>query len=485
MKTRKYIYTALFVALAYTGFSQVDNAMFFMTRLPQANLINPAQAPEMGIFIGGTAVPFFGQLPPSMTVAVNTPLKWNDVIFRGKGEYKDSLISFMHPSYNTDKFTRKLRKNNVFAINAEIQLLYFGFRQAKNYWTFDITTHVNSYANVPGDLLKFAIKGNANTRNANISGLGVNAMVYSQIAVGFQRELPLDFAMSTRAKFLLGHANFSNGKNNLQINTADDGTNIISLIANYEIRTNMPLKIEYDDEGNVDTGELEFNFADARISDLFGSYGGAIDLGVSKKIDDEISVFASVIDLGFINWKKNANTLSFSGDGLKFEGAELLLDPFEFKMPEFDTILKSYAVSNSSKPYATMLPFKIYAGGHYQLNEMFGFGVLGRLEKRPFGVSPSLTISADIRPFKFGNAALTYSYMNRSFTNIGLGYTLRVGPVQWYFVSDNIIGTMLFPAASRSLSARFGCNLVFNRNEVEKAEKPEKQKKLKNQTKLR
>ncbi|MCL2328207.1 MAG: DUF5723 family protein [Bacteroidetes bacterium] len=467
MKKLKYIYTALFVALAHVGFSQVDNTMFFMSRLPQANLINPAQTPEMGIFISGLAVPLLGQLPPSMTFAVNTPLSWNDVIFKGKGAYKDSLISFMHPSYDTDKFTRKLKNNNAVRFNFELPIVYFGFRQAKNYWTFDFTIRENSYVNVPGDLLKFAIKGNANTRNADISGLGVNTTAYSQIAVGFQRELPLDFTMSARAKFLMGAVNISNGKTDLQINT-EDGTNIISLIANYEIRTTLPVTTEYNDEGNIIFDTL-FSFADGfKTKDFFGNYGGAIDLGVSKKIDDNISVFASVIDLGFINWRRNANTLSFTGDALKFEGAELSLDPFELLMPDLEELFKSYTITNSTKPYTTMLPFKIFAGGHYQLDEIFGFGLLGRLEKHPFGVSTSFTASADVRLFKFGNAALTYSYMNRNFTNIGIGYTLRVGPVQWYFVSDNLIGTLLFPSNSRSMSARFGCNLVFNRNEGEK-----------------
>lgn len=478
---KKYIYIAFFVAISHAGFSQVDNSMFFLSRLPQANLINPAQAPECGIFISGAAIPFFGQLPPAMTIAANTPLDWNDVIFKGKGAYKDSLISFMHPSYNTEKFTKKLGNNNNFAVNLEIPIIYFGFRQAKNYWTFDFTTRINSFVNVPGDLLKFAINGNAGARSADISGLSANAMVYHQIAVGFQRQLPLDFTMSARAKFLLGQANISNGKNDLQIVTAPE-TNFISLIANYEIRTNMPLKLEYTEDGDVDIEKLDVDFDNIGVSDIFGNYGGAIDLGVSKKFNDNISVFASVIDLGFINWKKNAGSISISGDNFTFEGAKLSLDPFDLTFPDFDSLLNTYSIEHSTDSYVTMLPFRIYAGGHYQLNKTFGFGLLGRLEKRPFGVSPSFTASVDVRPFKFGNAALTYSYMNRNFTNIGIGYTLRVGPVQWYFISDNIIGSLLFPSNSRSISARFGCNLVFNRADgVEKTKKP---KKLKNQTKM-
>lgn len=484
MKNIKYIYTALFVALAHVGYSQIDNSMFFMSRLPQANFINPAQTPECGFFIGGTIIPILGQLPPSVTFAVNTPLDWNDIIFKGKGQYKDSLISFMHPSYNPADFTKKLGNNNFFTTNVDVNLLYFGFRQGENYWTFDITTRFNSYVNLPGDLLKFVIGGNANTRNADISGLGINAMAYNQIAVGFQRPLPLDFSVSARAKFLMGAFNISNGKTDLQINTAAE-TNIISIIANYEIRTNLPLTIGNTNEGNIDVDTLFDLKDDIKAKDFFGNYGGAIDLGVSKKIDDKISIFASVIDLGFINWKKNANTISFRGDGLKFEGVELSLDPFELSMPDFDSLLNSYTITNSTESYITTLPFKIYAGGHYQLNKLLGFGLLGRLEKRPFGISPSFTASVDVRPFTFGNAALTYSYMNRNFTNIGIGYTLRVGPVQWYFVSDNIIGSLLFPSNSRSISARFGCNLVFNRADgVEKAEKPAKQKKNKNQTKM-
>ncbi|MDR1762030.1 MAG: DUF5723 family protein [Bacteroidales bacterium] len=478
---KRSLFAAMFIAIAHMGYSQVDNTMFFMNRLPQANLINPAQMPDCGIFIGGTIVPVLGQLPPSMTVAANLPLDFNDIIFKGKGEYKDSLISFMHPSYNKADFTKKLKNHNYFTSNFDLSILYFGFRQGKNYWTFDITTRVHSYINLPGDLVKFAIHGNANTRSADISGLSADAMVYNQIAVGFQRQLPLDFTMSARAKFLMGLANVSTGKTNLQLNTEEE-TNYITVMANYEIRSNLPLETTLNEKGNVDM-DSTIKFKDSfGVKDFTGNYGGAIDLGISKKFGSQISVFASVIDLGFINWKKNANIFSLSGEGYTFEGAELSTDPFELSFPDFDSILNTYNITHKPETYRTWLPFKIYAGGHYQINKTFGVGLLGRLEKRPFGVSPSFTASVDVRPFKFGNAALTYSYMNRNFTNIGIGYTLRVGPVQWYFVSDNLIGTLLFPSNSRSMSVRFGCNLVFDRNsDGEKIEKPKKQK---NQTKM-
>lgn len=486
MKKLRYIYIALFVAFSQVGFSQIDNSMFFLSRLPQANLINPVQAPESGIFISGLAIPFFGQFPPAMTFAVNSPLDFNDVIFKGEGEYKDSLISFMHPSYDTEKFTNKLGKHNTFAINYDLPILYFGFRQAKNYWTFDITTRINSFINIPGDLLKFAINGNGKTPTVDISGLSVNAMVYHQVALGFQRELPADFAMSLRAKFLLGHANISSGKNDLQIITNPE-TNFISLIANYEIRTNVPLEVKKDSEGNVDIDDLDIDLDvdNLEISDLFGNMGGAIDLGFSKKFNDKFAVFANVIDFGFINWANNANTITFTGDDFTFEGGELSLDPFELEFPDFEDELDNYEIKHSSDSYVTMLPFKVYVGGHYQVNNALGFGLLGRFEKRPFGISPSFTASIDVRPFRFGNAALTYSYMNHNFTNIGLGYTLRIGPIQWYFVSDNIIGSLLFPSNSRSMSARFGCNLIFNyKVKKGKDEKSKKPKQLKNQSKM-
>ncbi|MDR2962273.1 MAG: DUF5723 family protein [Bacteroidales bacterium] len=461
MKQFRYLSIIVFVALAHSAHAQIDNSMFFMDRLPQANLINPAQEPQVGWFLSGAMLPVVGQVPPPLTIAVNTPLSWHDVIFRGRGMYRDSLISFMHPSYNVENFTNKLHKNNFFVTNFDVNLLYFGFRQKENYWTFDITTRVNSFINIPGDLLKFAILGNGAMRRADISGLSVNATVYNQIGVGFERKLPMDFTMGVRAKFLMGAANVSNAKGNVTIRT-EENTNALSVMANYEVRTNLPLEVSYTDNGNVDLGNIKFG----KMS-ISGNSGAAIDLGVSKKINEQISVYASMIDFGFIHWRRNVNRIALRGEGLTFEGAEISLNPFKLEFPDFDSLFNTFSIDHSEDSYITTLPFQIYVGGHYQFTEIVGAGLLAHLQKRPLGIAPAFTASLDVRPFKFGIASFTYSYMNRNFTNMGLAYTLRVGPVQWYFVSDNVLGNLLFPARTRSVSARFGCNVVFNRNDGE------------------
>ena len=54
----------------------------------------------------------------------------------------------------------------------------------------------------------------------------------------------------------------------------------------------------------------------------------------------------------------------------------------------------------------------------------------------------------------------SYTIINQSFANVGLGLNLNPGPVQFYLVSDNVLGAFK-PQDSRYFQVRFGINLIF------------------------
>ena len=54
---------------------------------------------------------------------------------------------------------------------------------------------------------------------------------------------------------------------------------------------------------------------------------------------------------------------------------------------------------------------------------------------------------------------------------MGLGYTIRIGALQWYAIYDNLITALIFPEKARYFSARWGVNLVFGRTKKNKADK--------------
>lgn len=479
----KYIHILLvFVGLTMTlqSYAQIDNTMYFMDRLPQANYINPSAYPECKFFIGGMLVPLVGQLPPPITFAVNTPFDWNDFVFKGRWEYSDSLIHPLHPNANLNDFLKKIHTYNNFSTDFQMSLLYFGFKQDNNFWSLDVSTRMYMHFGIPGDLIKFPILGNGELRDAQFRGLYMNVNSYNQIALGYKRQVSRYFSVGAKLKYLSGIANVNVSESNITMKTAEN-TSSITITSDYAIHTNAPITVELDDNGLVkDVNFIEFNQNDiqseVKKNFLFtGNRGVALDLGFSKDWNSEFSYYFNIEDFGYINWKRHTHNFSAtSNEGFVFKGIVEVIDDKQRTIEDMispDSLLTKFDFEYTTDSYRTYLPYKIYGGARYKVTPKFYVGAVGRFEKMSFGFRPSAALSLNYRPGKFGSFTLSYAYINHNFNNIGLGSTLRIGPVQWYFVSDNLIGTALFPHQSRSLSMRMGCNLIFGFKEKEKPQK--------------
>jgi len=75
-------------------------------------------------------------------------------------------------------------------------------------------------------------------------------------------------------------------------------------------------------------------------------------------------------------------------------------------------------------------------------------------------IHESFTISANLSPAKWFSASLSYSMMNRSYNNVGLGIAIKGGPIQFYIVTDNI-NTLIMPKSAKSFNLIFGLNLAI------------------------
>ena len=219
------------------------------------------------------------------------------------------------------------------------------------------------------------------------------------------------------------------------------------------------------------------------LLDHGNNLGFAVDLGAEYRFGDRASLSASVIDLGFIKWKEDV--YSFSQDGkFEFKGIDLsdgiLSEDFDSTMDEYfddlgDSIIDIFEVKASDDPYTTWLPTKIYIGGTYHLTRNVSIGLLSRSEIYSGKIRQSLTLSANTLLANFLSFSVSYSMMNYSYNNLGIGFALRGGPIQLYFVTDRIPlkysmlefsdngGTTKIPMFfdQRTLNFRFGLNLTF------------------------
>ena len=64
---------------------------------------------------------------------------------------------------------------------------------------------------------------------------------------------------------------------------------------------------------------------------------------------------------------------------------------------------------------------------------------------------------------KILSTKLTYTVDSYSFSNIGIGLSTQLGPINAYFITDNLLNfNNLYDAKSMSFQA--GINLIFNKN---------------------
>ncbi|MEA1897297.1 MAG: DUF5723 family protein [Bacteroidota bacterium] len=473
---------AVFIFLAFFTWSslalaQQNQTMYYMG-VPQSRFMNPALQGDCNSYFG---IPGINSTYLGIN---NNSVGFEDIIFKGPDSYGDSLISILHPTYDIDEFLAKLKPVNRISPEVYVSLLSFGFRAGENFFFLDVADRMYSHFSFPKDLATLVLKGNEDFINssADLSSLSASATYFREIGLGFSREFAEGLFIGVKAKMLFGNANVSLQNNGLSLEI--DESNLFSHTVNADLNLNFgyPVEVFHDPE----TGYIDSLFIpdpDEGMLFNFGNPGFGIDLGAVYKINDQFSVSASVVDLGFIKWKKDVTNLRVQGT-YEFTGIDVSsmliagdTSTFDDALENIsDTLITIFNPKDTYDPFTTYTPTKIYIGGSFQLNDNIGFGLLSKTLIEHGKLWESFTMSANVKAGGFLTTSLSYSITNSTYNNVGFGLSLRGGPIQFYFVTDKLFyklsrysipneGTnptnIILPSNLSSFNFRFGLNLVF------------------------
>ena len=273
--------------------------------------------------------------------------------------------------------------------------------------------------------------------------------------------------MGARGKFLMGAANLSTDAFKVKLVT-DEDTYAIRIYEDIAMKVNSPMPFTVGDDG------FQFNNARFDFTNLFGNFGLGFDLAADYRINDQFSVMAAVNDLGFIKWKKNGVELkgnlddagqfyddgSFFFDGLSANELQQIASDQSYRERFMDT-LKGYFQfeSNPVEAYTTMLHTNMLLRGCYTLNENNRFFVQAQGYCSGVGFRPAMTLAYNGSFFDMLDVCASYTMMRGSYANFGLGLGLKLGIVQLYATTNNIIG-VFNPVNTKNFNAQMG--LVFN-----------------------
>jgi hypothetical protein len=440
-KTRMRFFISLGIAIhiLYTSNAQVENNLFNLDYVPQTQFVNPASRPNTNWHFG------FGALFNS-----SWPLSYNDVISK---KTNDTVY------INGGNLISKLGANNHFNASL-IPDFSLGFGIKKGYFTFGMKENIVMNLSVPKDVVEFLINGNGQPNTIgtfqNIGNFQLNGMHYREIFLGGSYPINPKWGVGGRLKYLIGYENIQTVKSELSIMT-DPNDYSMSMKSNYLINTSG----------------LNSNYMDKYNNGIFASSGNSgfgIDLGANYKLNDQFSFSGSIIDLGFISWSdknkimrsKNENaTYQYSGIdlyNLSSNNQSTYIDVL------LDSVRKKFDLEEvaNTQSYSTSLFTKLYLGGTYKLNKKFDIGALSSFTLVNGAVLPALSMFAKTNLYKIAQLQLSYQINQNSFANLGMGFAINLGPIQYYLVSDNIVGTAFSPLSSKNVSIRTGINFQWS-----------------------
>ena len=475
----------LILVTFFADISAQNSQVLYFMNLPQNHFINPALRPSNSVYIG---LPVISGINLN---ANNNFVNFSDVFL--KGQPKDSIISFLHPDYNVDKFLAKIKDKNFFEPETMIQLFGVGFSVGRDTYIFlDVNERIEGNMVIPGDLLKLALKGNEGFVGSKIdlSSLRGDMKYYREYGLGFSRNFSDKLRIGIKAKLLSGIASASIVNNSLGITVNNDYTH--SLDADMMVNISGPVHVYMDSKHNIDSvvvDDKRFKTASG-LSDFFSgkkNTGLGLDIGASYELTDRIILSASVTDLGFIRWKKDVTNLKASN---KFEFSGLnMLDVIngtktisQVGNEILDSLKNAFVITNTKEPFTTYLPFGISLGGSFNVTKYLSVGLLSYSKIIGKQVREALTLSANLNLGNAFSTSFSYTAENRSYNNVGAGIAFRAGIAQFYLISDRIPvmwnrlrdnnTNVIIPASWNTFNLRLGMNLVFGNRVREKSDKP-------------
>ncbi len=452
-----------------------SNTMYYLTGAPQVYRLNPATQPQCSFFFGIPVINSFYLETYNNSFGL-TDVIWNDPV-------TNEVVHPLSSEANLNEFLNKLNDDNSLSLELGISPISMGLGIKDMYFTFDITTKFKQGLYIPADFVPIILTRIDNGRTYDFSSLGIEFTSYIEYAVGVSRKFSDILTVGIRPKLITGVYNISSKDNNESLYT---------YVYNYEFNSQIDLQIctpgffvPENENGVLDpTGEFVFDSTLSGFSDyrklVMTNKGLGIDIGVHYKPIEDLTLSASLIDLGYIKWKEYIHTATLNGS-LTYEGIEYEVgqDTSNFFDDFLDTLRSNFEVTGSSEPYKTGLEPKLYLGCSLALLPSLDVGLLSRFDFLTSGTKANVMIHANWHPSSAFNLTASYSPFDGRASTFGLGFSLRGGPITFYTVADyrafryNLykyekIPVFIAPSGRSRFNTQIGLNITIGCNKRKK-----------------
>ncbi len=441
--------------------AQALKGSYFLDNSLNRNKLNPAFAPQSGYF----QIPLVGNLG----VGMMSNLEISTFLYPMNGQ----LYTFLNKNVTIDQFESSLAKNPYMDINADFNLVNFGWKTGKGFWTVDMGLRVNGDIDIPADLFLFMKKGTGTSGSYNIGQVRANVAASVQAALGYSRDFS-DLVPGLRAgvKFraILPAAYLGVGFDEMSLTTSPDKWTVKTDGTLYSAVKGLELS---DAEGEI---EPSFNGTPG-----LAGFGLSFDLGAEYKLSFDgfingVNFSAAFTDLGFVNYSADAVQAYQTGGQMDWTGLKISLEEgamdnaMDDLMSEFENLMVLEKAGAQSSLRRSSLP-SFYIGAEMPfLNNKMSVGALYSARKSYYHTRNELTLSYNLTPASWFSLGLNYSFLNVVDTmgflleltpknGVGLHLGLDYLPLA-YAKAPESLGSPILPISMRA-NLHFGIAVTF------------------------
>ena len=285
------------MAVGCSAAAQTINSAYFTEDYKFRHMLNPA----FGNGQNYVSIPALGN------ISVNT---------HGNFGYRDVIMSNpMYPSLSDKKMTTFLNPyisaedalsgfstgNNRITGDVSLTILSAGFKAFGGYNTIEINSRTTTGVSLPYELFEFA--KNTGNHSYDIGDINAHAQSFAEIAFGHSRQINDKLRLGAKLKVLVGLGRADVKMRNMKADlTAEDKWTITG-----EATADVSMKgfsyVSEEKKYNIEGSGTYERVNDVDLDGVgVGGFGMAIDLGGVYEINEDWTVSASVLDLGFISW---------------------------------------------------------------------------------------------------------------------------------------------------------------------------------------
>lgn len=420
---------------------QDDLLLYNFREVPQTLYSNPSMIPRSSFAFGLPVISSF------QNNIFNSAYSFNDLFHSRKED--DSLV------FDPGGIIPMLDVDNHWSVHSAIDLIFLGIKVNRGYLSFAVRSKAYARMKYPKTLMEFAWYGNSRyiEEELDFSETAVDFQHYLSYRMGYAVNVGGGLELGLAIKVLKGLSVVETETMDVRLRTDFDEDELFSFSGRNDILINTAGLDQFDafSPGDYLTAE--------------GNSGFAFDVGLNWEMSPDFLFSLSFTDVGYIHWSSGLKTYESANKNIDFSGVEVDLTADENALDVYlDSLNNVFEIREDAIPFTTGIPTHFYLGAFYRIRDVNHIGML--FSTRSYnGYSENMISLSYDRQFSRSCAfKASYSVINNTFDNLGIGLSLRLGSVQGYLMTENLI-TLFLPLNARHHSIHAGILINVFKNE--------------------